>query len=860
MIYLPHKSIPFPLMTEVAFQWNSGGTDVKIAGSFNNWEPAPMIKSNDKWIFRTKLDSGNHIYKFIADGKWYFDPRLPTMIDSNNVQNNVMVIDNNNYKANSLISIKDNKLELKNITSAFQKYKDDNIKVVSILGSARMGKSTLLNTIISKYNNYNNNVFATSKSSTNHCTNGIDFVYVPGLKIVFCDVQGLNHDNSSNDPKLLLVTYLMSDIIIFTEPKMLNKNTLQTLSPLASFLTYLDAQQIDENNNKPSLVFRISDFTLSGEPQENLEKLLFENNDQHKNLIINMKKLFKDIKAFKTEQLDRSELKMLDVNNFIGLLESNENGFNGFIAELNEYLGKIPSKSMFESWYKNLSKYIDGINDNKKIDFNKLDIYYQIAEKELLEYIDDLRTNKKELFIPMTVNHTQKDLVNIINKRIALKNTFIDEFKTKFKVVNENIKRQHFDEIIDEIDKLITPAQNSNFDQGMKIMTDYIKANVKKVEINQLTLKALDLDLTNCEDFMKTNDINEFVVKEFNFWRNKLNETYKKKKNVVIELQKIEIGKYNTKMQDMLTKLENLIRTSVLLNKTKDKNQIDSFLLTSYESFTRDLVTKNTEIIDSFLTGLIQFGMTVDINKTKKNFNEFEIVFEVKNNSVDKEYKYFKEIYDNSEHNLIKIITSDTVKKIFETKKKQILCNKKYFNPSVGEGQFISDAYRINKELCRFYNDNISYVPISQIKNQFLIKQSCNLLVKDKLILKTDNGLIFNGVKYGSYLDLFVKTYKHRDYVNGIINGPYDINYSQVTLFNKIREQCIKRNNYKVLVNKKKKTVKKLIKIDKIECAECKSVFRNVDEDMLYTHIKAKHKFKHSQLSFETCFPTFVKN
>jgi arsenate reductase-like glutaredoxin family protein len=488
-------------MTEVAFQWNSGGTDVKIAGSFNNWEPAPMIKSNDKWIFRTKLDSGNHIYKFIADGKWYFDPRLPTMIDSNNVQNNVMVIDNNNYKANSLISIKDNKLELKNITSIFQKYKDDNIKVVSILGSARMGKSTLLNTIISKYNNYNNNVFATSNTG-DHCTTGIDFVYVPGLKIVFCDVKGLNHEDSSNDPKYLLITYLMSDIIIFTEPKMLNKNTLQTLSPLASFMTYLDAQQIHEKNNKPSLIFRISDFTLSCEPQENLEKLLFENNDQHKNLIINMKLLFNDIKAFKTEQLDRSELKMLDVKNFIGLLESNENGFNGFIEELNEYLGKIPSKSMFESWYKNLSKYIENINNEKKIDFNKLDIYYQIAEKELLEYIDDLRTNKKELFIPMTVNHTQKDLVNIINKRIALKNTIFEGFKTKFKVVNDNIKTQRFNKIIDEIEKLITFAQNSNFDQGMKIMNDYIKANVKKVEISQLTLKALDLDLTNCEDFM----------------------------------------------------------------------------------------------------------------------------------------------------------------------------------------------------------------------------------------------------------------------------------------------------------------------------------------------------------------------
>jgi hypothetical protein len=84
---------------------------------------------------------------------------------------------------------------------------------------------------------------------------------------------------------------------------MLNKNTLQTLSPLASFLTYLDAQQIDSNNSKPSLVFRISDFTLSGKPEDNLNKLLVENNDQHKNLIINMKRLFKDITDLNNQKI-----------------------------------------------------------------------------------------------------------------------------------------------------------------------------------------------------------------------------------------------------------------------------------------------------------------------------------------------------------------------------------------------------------------------------------------------------------------------------------------------------------------------------------------------------------------------------
>ena len=330
----------------------------------------------------------------------------------------------NLYKeARKLISIKNNNLELGNILDNIQNYKDDNIKIVSIIASAKMGKSTLLNIIISKYNNYNCNVFTTSKSSTNHCSNGIDYFYIPELKIVFCDVQGLNHGNSSNDPKLLLITYLMSDIIIFTEPKMLNKNTLQTLSPLASFLTYLDGLQIDSNNSKPCLFFRISDFTLESKPEDNLNKLLVENNDEYKNLIINIKNLFKDIKAFKTDQLDRTELKMLDANNFIGLLESDENGFNAFISELNEYLDKVPSKFNFENWYKNLVKFICEINSNNK---RKPESVYDIlkrirnanlaSDSESEKLISDSESDNDKLVSNFEVKQNENSESEVFNK------------------------------------------------------------------------------------------------------------------------------------------------------------------------------------------------------------------------------------------------------------------------------------------------------------------------------------------------------------------------------------------------------------------------------------------------------------
>jgi hypothetical protein len=50
-----------------------------------------------------------------------------------------------------------------------------------------------------------------------------------------------------------------------------------------------------------------------------------------------------------------------------------------------------------------------------------------------------------------------------------------------------------------------------------------------------------------------------------------------------------------------------------------------------------------------------------------------------------------------------------------------------------------------------------------------------------------------------------------------------------------------------------------LINTTYIECVECKSRFENYNEDILYNHIVAKHKFRSVQLSMKHCFPSFIK-
>ena len=79
-------------MTEITFHWNSSGNDVKIAGSFNNWIPTQMNKSDDEWIYKYIINDDKVIFKFIIDGEWQINNTLETITDENQNVNNVVLI------------------------------------------------------------------------------------------------------------------------------------------------------------------------------------------------------------------------------------------------------------------------------------------------------------------------------------------------------------------------------------------------------------------------------------------------------------------------------------------------------------------------------------------------------------------------------------------------------------------------------------------------------------------------------------------------------------------------------------------------------------------------------------------------
>jgi len=709
-------------------------------------------------------------------------------------------IELNDYHANHLISIENNKLTLEEIITNNQ-----NIKVISILGEARKGKSTLLNTIISGYTRTNQQIFKTSKS-LDHCTQGIDYLHIPELNLLFCDVQGLKVGNSANDPKLLLITYLMSDIIVFTQQHMLNKSVLETFSPLSSFLTYIDFDQLDKRNCKPELIFRISDFTLDGTPQENLDRLFTEYEDQSKNIIINMKRLFSKISAYNTNQLDRSESKMLDNLNFYGLLESEENGFSNFIGKLNNHINNTNLNNTLSIWFKNLNEFIKLINDNKKIDFNKLDVYKLLTEKELYEYHISLRKRYPDIFNELIVNHTQTDYKTKICSRIAIADEIVKEFNIKFAMVNDNLKKEMYNEITREINKYINQAIESNRKQGWKILYDYVinkmnhhsfdmvetKLNISSTMLPQIILKCFE----SIEQFIINHDINDYVISLYKVWKKDYMKEYVDFREDINKKQSIEIEKYFILVHNFIDGLNSKVKKLILLN----TNYID-FLQQSFDTVNKELIDKfNEELVN--INNIIVYSIKLT---NKDNFNyDNNLVLPKLNMSIictqiDYTYEYIQDIYNSGVSYIKNIDMKDSTLKYYIMKKKQILKSSKLYDLSNIDPQISSNIAKVNEDICIFYKDIdknlILYYPIYQYKKKYMLRQACNKLVKNKLIIIKNTHMYANvcGVNYmfNSYKELF----------NKFIRNGYNLldnrgNCKLLEIFqNIIKELQIKSNN-----------------------------------------------------------------
>jgi len=75
------------------FLWPHDAHSVSIVGSFNHWQPQPMMKDHDAFQITVHLEPGQYQYKFILDGRrWCYDLDQPTITDEKGNRNNVITV------------------------------------------------------------------------------------------------------------------------------------------------------------------------------------------------------------------------------------------------------------------------------------------------------------------------------------------------------------------------------------------------------------------------------------------------------------------------------------------------------------------------------------------------------------------------------------------------------------------------------------------------------------------------------------------------------------------------------------------------------------------------------------------------
>ena len=93
------------------FEWDNGGNNVYVTGSFCNWDQFFLMKkdSGKNFTFTLNLPKGYHQYKFKVDGEWKFNPKFPTNNDHGNINNyidtkNLEIAIKNSDEGNTVIS------------------------------------------------------------------------------------------------------------------------------------------------------------------------------------------------------------------------------------------------------------------------------------------------------------------------------------------------------------------------------------------------------------------------------------------------------------------------------------------------------------------------------------------------------------------------------------------------------------------------------------------------------------------------------------------------------------------------------------------------------------------------------------
>lgn len=392
--------------------------------------------------------------------------------------------------------------------------------VISMFGKARIGKSSYLNTFCSKLLDENVDPFNVA-SGIKHCTKGINFNIIINDDIVMmlCDFRGSDHGDSKQDLYLSMFAYSISDVLIINEKTMLYNSTLKiNLEPSVIFAANFETF----NKNDKYLLFRIIDSSLLDEGTDVTDAVHEILNDEVQDQYCEIKKAIK--KLYKTENIkgiettcDRADTNNLNKHCYLELLSTSENKFDKSIDTIVSIISSIKKKNItFDGFIHYLSKTVELVNKNKKIDAKIFDNYTIYYDNEITKWMNDhrktivtLETHIDEKLLTTGLKITYDTNIEKY-KQLTL---MLSEFDSEFEKTTDTIKKPKRDELKNNIYDVISSDGIKLCKSACDIMLNNFNVGINNVLTFIMNYVNKNLDFS---DYKKLkNDITEFTKHAF---------------------------------------------------------------------------------------------------------------------------------------------------------------------------------------------------------------------------------------------------------------------------------------------------------------------------------------------------------
>lgn len=466
----------------------------------------------------------------------------------------------NMSKVNKLFTFEEKKIVFNNA-----QFYDDISKIdypvytISFLGEARFGKSTLINCFLTYLLNENINICKTS-SMNKHCTIGIDYCFVKkdDVGYLILDCQGINHGDSSNDCKLMMLAYELSDLIVFTDKK-LNNGTLKSLEPMNMFERHIN---INAKKQKPILMLRYRDYDLEADISDVLNDLLEQHDDQFNSLRKTIKNIYSDVIAIHTEQLNKNDRKNLNDADYDVILQCDENRFLELCSEIQNACFKCQTKKLNDEYINTIIQLIDQINTSEKINSKVFDVLTLNLHNDLNDFIGKIDTYV--LYEKLDCFTTQSFFTEVSNLRKKINESII-EFNETFSKCDAEITANYLVKLTDResyLSSLIDEIKQEAIKEGAVMLQNILNANINKINL------YLGSDVTKVE---YDNTIIDDIIREYD----------RQTKNIVVDIKLETMINYKNQLHQIIDVYEehnkNML-ASIEENQNKYKKKLNDIL------------------------------------------------------------------------------------------------------------------------------------------------------------------------------------------------------------------------------------------------------------------------------------------